>query len=76
MGGIRKRMPPPPERSTAVAQDRQWLVDVLRQLGYQEAADDAARELPDKVSLKEMEDFGDRHGIGRDELVNRMGGSP
>jgi hypothetical protein len=56
--------------------NRQWLVDVLRQLGYQEAADDAARELPDQVSRKEMEEFGDRHGIGRDELVNRMGGSP
>jgi hypothetical protein len=59
-----------------VALDRQWLVDALRRLGYREAAEDAARELPDEISRKEVEEFGDRHGIGRDELIDRMGGSP
>jgi hypothetical protein len=59
-----------------VATDRHWVVEALRRLGYREAADDAARELPDQVSRKQLEEFGDRHGIGRDELVNRMGGSP
>jgi hypothetical protein len=69
-------MPPPPERSTAVTQDRQSVVDELRRLGYREAADAAARELPAEVSQKELEEFGDRHDISRDELMNRMGGSP
>lgn len=59
-----------------MALQRQWVIDVLRRLGYREAADYAARELPDEVSRKELEEFADRHGIGRDELIDRMGGSP
>lgn len=59
-----------------MAQDKQAVIAELRRLGYQEAAEAAARELPDQVTLKELEEFGDRHDIGRDELVNRMGGSP
>lgn len=55
---------------------RQWLVDVLRHLGYTQAADAALREMPDEFGLKQLEEFGDRHGIGRDELISRMGGSP
>jgi hypothetical protein len=76
MGEIRTRMPLPPEGSTAVAQDKQAVVDELRHLGYWEAADAADQELPEQVSQKELEEFGDRHDISRDELVNRMGGSP
>jgi hypothetical protein len=57
-------------------QDRQWLVDTLRRLGYPQAAEDAARELPDPVSLEEVQKFADRHGLSRDEVVSRMGGSP
>jgi hypothetical protein len=56
--------------------DRQWLVDTLRRLGYPQAAEDAARELPDQVSQEEMQKFADRHGLSRDEVVSRMGGSP
>ena len=59
-----------------MAQDKQYVVDELRRLGYQEAADAAARELPDQFTLKDLEEFGDRHNLSRDELVNRMGGSP
>ena len=57
-------------------QDRQWVIDLLRRLGYTRAADEAARELPDPVSLEEIEKFGDRHGISRDEITSQMGGSP
>jgi len=56
--------------------DRQWLVDSLRRLGYTEAAEDAARELPEQISLEEAEKFADRYGISRDEVMSRMGGSP
>jgi hypothetical protein len=59
-----------------VPYDKQSVVDELRRLGYREAAADAARELPEQPSEEEIEKFGDQHGISRDELVNRMGGSP
>jgi hypothetical protein len=59
-----------------MAQSRQWVVDTLRRMGYAQEADQAARELPDPVDLEELRAFGDRHGISRDELNSRMGGSP
>ena len=59
-----------------MAHDRQWVVDTFRHLGYPEAADEAAQELPDPVSLEEIQKFADRYGISRDELTSRMGGSP
>jgi len=55
---------------------RQWLVDTLRRIGYPHEADEASRLLPDEFDLQQLEEFGDRHGISRDELINRMGGSP
>ena len=59
-----------------MAQSRQQLVDLLRRMGYRRQADIAARELPDPVEMDQIVEFGDRHGITRDELVSRMGGSP
>ena len=38
------------DEGRAMSQDRQWLVNSLRRLGYPQAAEDAARELPDQVS--------------------------
>jgi hypothetical protein len=32
-----------------MSQDRQWFVNMLRRLGYTEAAEEAERELPDPV---------------------------
>ena len=55
---------------------KKWVVDTLLRLGYQQAADDALRVLPDQIDLKELQAFGDRHGISRDTLIDRMGGSP
>jgi hypothetical protein len=59
-----------------MAMSRQWAVDTLRRMGYLQEADDAARELPDPVEIEQLHEFGDRHGISRDEMVSRMGGSP
>jgi hypothetical protein len=59
-----------------MSQDRQWVVDTLRRLGYPQAADEAERELPEKVSMEELEKFADQFGISRDEVISRMGGSP
>ncbi len=59
-----------------MAQSRQWVIDTLRRMGYSHEADEAARELPDPVEMEQLTQFGDRHGISRDEMVSRMGGSP
>ena len=57
-------------------QDRQWVIDLLHRLGYTRAAEEAARELPDPVTMEEIRKFGDRHGISRDDITSGMGGSP
>ena len=59
-----------------MSQDRQWVIDLLRRLGYTQAAEEAARELPDPVTLEEVMKFGDRHGLSHDEIMSQMGGSP
>jgi hypothetical protein len=59
-----------------MAHDRQWVVDALHRLGYTQAADEAAQELPEQVSMEQLLDFADRHDISRDEVISRMGGSP
>ena len=55
---------------------RQWVIDTLRRVGYTRLADEASRVLPDEVDRKQLEELADQHGISRDELINRMGGSP
>jgi hypothetical protein len=45
-------------------------------MGFTQEADEAAQELPDPVEMEQLHEFGDRHGISRDELTSRMGGSP
>lgn len=52
------------------------MVDALRSLGYPQVADEALRDLPDVVDQKEAQEWGARHGISRDELIDLMGGSP
>ena len=59
-----------------MAMSRQWVVDTLRRMGYPQEADEAARDLPDPVEVEQLREFGDRHGISRDEIISRMGGSP
>jgi hypothetical protein len=34
------------------------------------------KELPDRVSLQEVERWGVQHGVTRDLLISQMGGSP
>ncbi len=61
---------------THMPYSRQWLVNALRRMGFEQAADEALRSLPDDIDLEQLQEFGNRHGISRDELVSRMGGSP
>ena len=55
---------------------RQRVIDLLHSLGYPQVADEALRDLPDVVDLKEAQDWSERHGISRDVLTDLMGGSP
>jgi len=55
---------------------RQSVVDMLRRIGFEPAAEAAARELPDPVTYEQAAEFGERHGIFRDDLISSMGGSP
>jgi hypothetical protein len=59
-----------------MAEDRQWVVDTLRHLGYEHEAEEAERVLPDPVDMEQLKQFGDRYGISEAELTSRMGGSP
>jgi hypothetical protein len=52
------------------------VIAIMRRLGYEEAADEAVRVLPDPVDLETVQEFGDQHGISHDELISRSGGSP
>jgi len=55
---------------------RQHVVDLLRRTGLADAADEAERVLPDPVDLDTVIQWGAKHGVTRDDLVSRMGGSP
>jgi|HubBroStandDraft_1064217.scaffolds.fasta_scaffold631654_2 hypothetical protein len=58
-----------------MAVSKQWAIDMMKRMGYTEAAEEATRVLPDQIELKQLEEFGDRHGISRSELVSAMGGT-
>ena len=59
-----------------MAYSRQWIVDMLRRLGFAQEAEEALRDLPDEIDREQLQEFGDRHGISRDILTDLMGGSP
>jgi hypothetical protein len=55
---------------------RQYVADGLRLLGYPVLADMALRDLPDPVDSDQLENWGMRYGITKDDVISRMGGSP
>ena len=55
---------------------RQYVVDGLNRMGYTELADQASRDLPDPVDLNRLEEWSMQHGLSRDDVISRMGGSP
>lgn len=59
-----------------MAYSKHWLADLLRHLGYSQAADEALRELPEEFDREQLEEFADRHNLSRDDVISRMGGSP
>ena len=55
---------------------RQHVVDELNRMGYTELAVEASRDLPDPVDINRLEEWCMEHGLSRDEVISRMGGSP
>jgi len=55
---------------------RQHVVDVLHTLHRPDLADEASRDLPDPVDIDWLVQWMLQHGLSRDEIVSRMGGSP
>ncbi len=55
---------------------REYVADRLRSQGFPELADAALRELPDPVDVDQIEAWGMRYGVTKDDLISRMGGSP
>jgi len=55
---------------------RQHVIDLLNRLGYPQLADEASRVLPDPADINQLAAWLMKHGLTRDELISRMGGSP
>jgi hypothetical protein len=55
---------------------RQHVVHILRLAGLPDLADEAQRVLPDPVEYDHAAGFLAEHGITKDELISRRGGSP
>jgi len=64
------------ERSRSYVYSRRFVADELRRLGFPELVDVALRELPDPVDVEQLENWGMRYGVSKDDLISRMGGSP
>jgi hypothetical protein len=55
---------------------KQFVVDRLRQMGFEPAAEAAERELPHPVTYEQAAKFGERQGVFLDDVISGMGGSP
>ncbi len=55
---------------------REYVADRLRHQGFPELAGRAVRELPDPVDVDQIEAWGMRYGVSKDDLISQMGGSP
>ncbi len=55
---------------------RHHVVHILRLAGLPDLADEAQRVLPDPVEYDHAARFLAQHGITKDELISRRGGSP
>lgn len=60
----------------SMAYSRQQVVRLLRQVGLNDAAADALATLPEQVSVGDAEQFCTAHGLSKQYLADRMGGSP
>ena len=54
---------------------RELVVDVLRDAGWPELADEASRTLPDPVDVTHFEAWAIQHGFSSDDVKDRFGSS-
>jgi hypothetical protein len=52
---------------------RQHVIDLLRQAGWSDLADEASRTLPDPVDVTQLEAWGIQHGVSAEDLKSRFG---
>jgi hypothetical protein len=55
---------------------RRQIVQALRRAGLADLAAAAVKTLPDPVDTTAIDQFCDEHGLSREALIDRMGGSP
>jgi hypothetical protein len=55
---------------------RQHVIDLLNRLGYTQLTEEASRVLSDPVDADKVSTWWMLHGLSRDDLISRMGGSP
>jgi len=54
--------------------DKNMILDLLRERGDQQSADQAEQELPDQVDTDQHADLLERFGLDPHELLSRFGG--
>jgi hypothetical protein len=52
------------------------VVATLKRCGLTDLVDPARSELPDPVGLDQLLEWAEQHGVNREFMVERMGGSP
>jgi len=55
---------------------KEHVTSLLNRMGYKELAKEASRALPDPVDFDRLATWAQEHGLTRDDLISRMGGSP
>jgi hypothetical protein len=58
------------------AMPRSEVLAMLRRAGLPQLIADAERELRDPTEVRQLEQWAARHGMTKDWMVSRMGGSP
>jgi hypothetical protein len=59
-----------------VGLSRQQIIQMLRRAGLADVAAAAQKSLPDPVDSKALNHFCATHGLSKESLMDRMGGSP
>lgn len=55
---------------------RDEAASVLRRVGRAELVDELERDYPEQLDEKDLFRFAEKHGLSRESLAERMGGSP
>jgi hypothetical protein len=59
-----------------VAIPRDEAASVLRRVGRAELVDELERDYPEQLDEQDLFRFAEKHGLSRESLAERMGGSP